>query len=102
MLIFNFVCNAFITTIKYARVILDNEIYFLKRVGRDLFLVNLRNGMLGLIGIKTGKILKKFNVDYRLVNSVDICLVPREEEYEVKYHKNILILNSFDIFSLEI
>ena len=102
MLIFNFICNTFITTIKYARVILDNELYFLKRVGKDLFLVNLRSGMLGLIGIKTGKILKKFNVDFKLVNSADICLVPREEENEIRYHKNILILNSYDIFCLEL
>ena len=102
MLIFNFVCNTFITTIKYARIILENEIYFLKRIGNDLFLTNLRNGMLGLVGMKTGKILKKFNVDCRIVNSADVCLVPREEDEDIKYHKNILILNSFDIFNLEI
>ena len=102
MLVFNFVCNCFITTIKYARVILENDIYFLKRIGKDLFLTNLRNGMLGLVGMKTGKILKKFNVDLRIVNCADVCIVPREEDEEIKYHKHILILNSFDIFMLEI
>ena len=102
MLIFNFVCNTFITTLKYARIILDKELYFLKRVGKDLFLTNLRNGMLGLVGMKTGKILKKFNVDCRFINCADVNVIPREEEGEIKYHKHILILNAFDIFSLEI
>ena len=102
MLVFNFICNTFIMTIKYARIILDNEIYFLKRIGRDLFLTNLRNGLLGLVGMRTGKILKKFNVDCRIVNKADVCVVNREEDEEIIRHKNILILNSFDIFTLEI
>ena len=102
MLIFNFVCNTFITTIKYARIILDKELYFLKRIGKDLFLTNLRNGMLGLVGMKTGKILKKFNIDCRFIICADVNVIPRDEDGEIKYHKHILILNSFDIFSLEI
>ena len=102
MLIFNFVCNTFITTLKYARIILDKELYFLKRIGKDLFLTNLRNGMLGLVGMKTGKILKKFNIDCRFIICADVNVIPRDEDGEIKYHKHILILNSFDIFSLEI
>ena len=56
--------------------------------------------MLGLIELKTGKILKKFNVDENLCNYIDI--INKEEENKNKLNKNIFILNLYNIYNLDI
>ena len=100
MIVYNFLCNSIITIVTYAKIILDDEIYFLKRIGKGLYIVNLADDMLGLIELKTGKILKKFSIDGKLCNYADI--VQEGEENKNKLNKNILILNSYNIFSLDL
>ena len=100
MLIYSFLSNGIIMTINYAKIILEDELYFLKRIGKGLYLVNLSNNMLGLIELKTGKILKKFNVEEKLCNCADI--LSHEEENKNKLNKNILILNLYNIYNLDI
>ena len=99
--IYNFLSNRFITTIKYANIILNNGLYFLKRIGNDLFFMNLKSGFLALVGIKTGKILKKFNVDYKPVNDIDICDIPVFNDDRFQYRKHVLLLNSTNMYALE-
>ena len=100
MLIYNFLAGAIITMINFAQIILEHNLYFLKRIGKGLFLVNLINGMLGLIELKTGKILKKFNVDENFCNYIDI--LNKDDENKNKLNKNILILNLYNIYNLDI
>lgn len=100
MIIYNFLSNAIIMNVNYAKIILDEDFYFLKRIGKGLYLVNLVDDTLGLIELKTGKILKKFNVDGKFCNYADI--IPEGEESKSKLNKNILILNLYDIYNLDI
>ena len=100
MLIYNFMCNSIIMTVTYAQIIIENELYFLKRIGKGLYLVNLSNNMLGLIELKSGKILKKFSIDEKLCYYADIGT--QAEEDKNKLNKNILILNLYNMYNLDI
>jgi len=100
MIIYTFLSNSISMIISYAQIILEDELYFLKRIGKGLYLVNLTDGMLGLIELKSGKILKKFDVDEKFCNYADICSLIEEDKN--KLNKNVLILNVYNIYNLDI
>ena len=100
MIIYTFLSNSISMIISYAQIILEDELYFLKRIGKGLYLVNLTDGMLGLIELKSGKILKKFDVDEKFCNNADICSLIEEDKN--KLNKNVLILNVYNIYNLDI
>ena len=87
--------------INYTKVIIDNNLYFLKKIGKGMFIVNLINGNLGIIEIKCGKILKEFDVDEKICFYINILDIDDEGEKN-KLNKNILILNQNNIYILEI
>ena len=100
MIIYTFLSNSISMIISYAQIILEDELYFLKRIGKGLYLVNLTDGMLGLIELKSGKILKKFDVDEKFCNYADICSLIEEDKNKI--NKNVLILNVYNIYNLNI
>ena len=102
MLVYNFLCNAVTLRINYAQIILEDDLYFLKKIGKGMFLVNLINGNLGIIEFKTGKILKEFYVDEQICFYVNISDKDNDQTEKNKLNKNILILNENNILSLDI
>ena len=105
MMIYDILCHSITMIINYAEIILENDLdyYFLKKIGKGMFLVNLINKKLGIIEFKSGKILKEFDVDDKICFHIDICEQNEdEEEKKDKLNKNILILNQNNIFLLDI
>ena len=102
MLIYNFLCNSVTLRINYAQIILEGDLYFLKKIGKGMFLVNLINGNLGIIELKNGKILKELYVDDQICFYVNISDKDNDQTEKNKLNKNILILNESNILSLDI
>ena len=100
MLVYNFFVGAVITCISYGKIILDNNYYFFKKIGRGLFLVNLNSKKLGLIEFKKGKILKKFYLEDEICIDADIC--ESANKRDGKINKDIVVMNQLFVYALDL